>query len=107
MPLPIRPSSTRRSLITWTLAFTGASLLILLAWGAVGGSFAADRVRRAEIEAREGHLYQRLANGEAILESQRKIYMERFRRLEARIRQKEEEINVLRIRAPMGGMRSD
>ena len=76
----------------------GASLLIFLAWGAVGRGFAADRVRRAEIEVREVRLYQRLANGEAVLESQRQIYMERFRRLEARLRQKDEEINVLRIR---------
>lgn len=90
---------------------TGASLLILLAWGAVGRSSAADRVRRAEIEAREAHLYQRLANAEAVLESQRQIYMERFRRLEVRIRQKDEEINALRTRAlrveqgPIGGLK--
>jgi hypothetical protein len=44
-------------------------------------------------------LLQRIANGEAVLESQRLIYMERFRRLEARIRQKDEEIDALRIRA--------
>jgi hypothetical protein len=84
--------------MAWTLAFAAASLLILLAWGAVGRSFADDRVRRAETEAREVHLYQRLANGEAVLESQRQIYMERFRRLEARIRQKDDEINALRTR---------
>ncbi len=110
-PLPIRQSLTRRSLVAWTLAITGASLLILLAWGAVGRSSAADRVRRAEIEAREAHLYQRLANAEAVLESQRQIYMERFRRLEVRIRQKDEEINALRTRAlrveqgPIGGLK--
>jgi uncharacterized protein HemX len=85
--------------LAWTLALTAASLLILLAWGAGGRSFAADRVRRAEIEAREVHLYQRLANGEAVLESQRQIYMERFQRLEARIRQKDQEIHALRTRA--------
>jgi len=68
-------------------------------WGAAGRSFGADRLRRAEIEAREVHLYQRLANGEAVLEGQRQISMERFRRLEARIRQKDEEINALRAGA--------
>jgi hypothetical protein len=62
--------------MAWTLAFARASLLILLAWG-VGRSFAADRVRRAEIEAREVYLYQRLANGEAVPESQRQIYSDR------------------------------
>ena len=99
-PRPIRRSSTRRRLTVWTLAFTGASLLILLAWGVVGGNSAADRVRRSEIEAREAHLYQRLANGEAVLESQRQIYIERLRRLEVLIFQKDEEINSLRNRAP-------
>jgi hypothetical protein len=81
-PLPIRSSSTRRGLMAWALAFTGPSLLILLAWGLVGWSSATGRVR-AEIEARDVHLYERLVNGEAVLESQRRIYMERFRRLEA------------------------
>lgn len=97
--LAIRPSWTRRRLIAWTLVFTGVSLLILLGWGALGRSVAAGHVRRTEIETRELHLYQRLANGEAILESQRQVYMERFRKLEALIRQKDEEINTLRTRA--------
>lgn len=92
--------------MVWTLAFAGASLLVLLAWGAVGGSSAADRVRRAEIEARELHLYQRLANGEALLESQRQIYIERLRRLEALIFQKDEEISSLRDRARAASMTS-
>lgn len=95
----IRPAWTRRGLLGWTLAFTGVSLLILLAWGAVGRSAAAGHVRRTEIEARELHLHQRLANGEAILESQRQIYMDRFRKLELLIHQKDEEINGLRARA--------
>jgi hypothetical protein len=85
--------------MAWMLAFTGAGLLILFVWAAVGRSFAADRVRRAEIETREVHLRQRIANGEAVLESQRLIYLERFRRLEVRIRQKDEEIDALRTRA--------
>jgi uncharacterized protein YlxW (UPF0749 family) len=105
-PRPIRRSSTR-SLLAWTLAFTGASLLVLLAWAAVGRSSAGDSVRRAEIEAREVHLYQRLANGEAILESQRQIYIERLRRLEALIFQKDEEINSLRSGAGAASMTSE
>ena len=80
------------------LAFTGASLLILLAWGAVERGFADNRVHRAEIEAREMRLHQKLTNNEAVLESQRRIYMERFRMLEALIRQKDKEIKALRTR---------
>jgi hypothetical protein len=97
-PLPIRASLPRHGLLIWVLAVTGAGLLILLAWGAVGRSAAADRMRRGEIAAREAYLYQRLADGEAILESQRRIYMARVQRLEARIRQKDDEINALRTR---------
>jgi hypothetical protein len=98
-PSPVRSFWTRRTLVASILAFTGASLLSVFVWVAVGRSFAADRVRWAEIETREAHLYRRVANAEAILESQRRIYMERFQRLEARIRQKDEEIDALRTGA--------
>ncbi len=96
---PVRPFWTRRTLMAWILAFAGASLLVVFVLGAVGRSFAADRVRRAEIETREAHLSRRVANAEAVLESQRRIYMERFQRLEAQIRQKDEQIDALRTRA--------
>lgn len=97
--------------MAWILAFTGASLLIVSVWGAVGRSFAADRFRRAEIETREAHLYRRVANAEAVLESQRRIYLERFQRLEAQIREKDEEIDALRTgavrveRGPIGRLK--
>jgi hypothetical protein len=92
----------RLSPAKWGLPFVAAVLLVLLLWG-IGRSFAADRVRRAEVEAREVHLYQQLANREGVLESQRRIYIERFRKLEALIRQKDQEIATLRMRATGAG----
>jgi hypothetical protein len=50
------------------------------------------------MEAREPWLYQQLAGRDAIHESQRRIYMERFRALEDRIQQKGQEIFALRAR---------
>jgi hypothetical protein len=89
----------------WGPVFVVASLLVFLVWGVVQRSVAADRVRRAEVEAREGHLYRQLSNRDAILESQRRIYLERIRRLEAELREKDQPMSVSRTRAaqPMQG----
>jgi hypothetical protein len=82
-----------------TLTLTGA---------ARGWSVAADGHRRAEeSEAHHSYHHQQLANKDAIVESQRLIYMERFRRLEALVREREQEIAALRgcllIRSAMQG----
>jgi uncharacterized protein HemX len=76
-----------------------ASVLVFFVWGVGGLGFAGDRVRRAEeTETREGHLYRQIADRDAVLESQRRIYMERFRKLETELRQKEQEITAMRAR---------
>ena len=63
---------------------------IVLIQGARAWGSAADRNRRAhEIAAREPDLYRQLADRDAILESQRRIYMERFRKLEAQVRDRD------------------
>lgn len=65
----------------------------------VTGGRVVDRNRRAhEIAAREPGLYRQLADRDALLESQRRIYMERFRRLEAQIRDREHDVAALRAR---------
>jgi hypothetical protein len=83
----------------WGPVFVVASLLVFLVWGVVQRSVAADRVRRAEVEVREGHLYRQLSNRDAVLDSQRRIYLERIRRLEAQLREKDQEVSALRTRA--------
>ena len=76
-----------------------ASVLVFFVWGVGGLGFASDRVRRAgETDTREGHLYRRIAERDAVLESQRRIYMERFRKLETELRQKEQELITMRAR---------
>jgi hypothetical protein len=42
--------------------------------------------------------YQQLASRDAVFESPRRIYMERFRRLEAQLREREQDVAVLRAR---------
>jgi hypothetical protein len=86
------------SLVKWGLPFVAAVVLVLLIWG-IGRSWATNSVHRAEVEAREVHLYQQLSNRDGVLESQRRIYIERIRKLEAQIRQKEQEISALRTRS--------
>jgi hypothetical protein len=72
---------------------------LTLAGGARAWSVATDGHRRAhQSEARQAYLHRQLANKDAVLESQRRIYMERFRRLEAQIRERERDIAVLRAR---------
>jgi hypothetical protein len=90
----------RRAVIALGLTVTLATVLTVQgarAWGS-----AADRHRRSgEIAAREPYLYQQLANRDAVLESQRRIYVERVRTLEAQIRQREQDVAVLRERLVM------
>jgi hypothetical protein len=76
-----------------------ASVLFFFVWGVGGRGFAGDRLRRAEeTETREVHLSRRIAERDAVLETQRRIYMERFRKLETELRQKEQEIIAMRAR---------
>ena len=48
--------------------------------------------------ARESSLYRQLANQDGVIEAQRRIYIERFRRLEAQLQQRDEHVAVLRER---------
>ncbi len=76
-----------------------ASLLVLFVENARARSADAERHRRAqEIEAREPELHRQLADQAGVLESQRQIYIERFRRLEAQVRLQVQEIVELRAR---------
>ena len=81
-----------------------ATVCVLFIQGARAWGFAADRHRRVqETAARESYLYQQLASRDAVFESQRRIYMERFRRLEGQLREREQDVAVLRARLrPMG-----
>jgi biopolymer transport protein ExbB/TolQ len=90
---------SRRAVVTLALVVMVASVALLFVQGARAWGFTADRLRRAEeIMARESSLYRQLANQDEILESQRRIYMERFRRLEAQLQQRDEDVAVLRER---------
>jgi uncharacterized protein YceH (UPF0502 family) len=72
---------------------------LTLLGGARAVGVAADGHRRAqESEVRQSHLYRQLADRDAVLESQRRIYMERFRRLEAQVREREQDVAALRAR---------
>jgi hypothetical protein len=72
---------------------------LLLVGGARALSVAADGHRRAgENAAHQSYLYRQLADKDAVLESQRRIYIDRFRRLEAQVRDREQDIAVLRAR---------
>ena len=76
-----------------------ATVCVLLIQGARAWGSAADRNRRAhEIAAREPDLYRQLADRAAVLDSQRRIYMERLRKLEAQVRDREQDILALRAR---------
>jgi hypothetical protein len=93
------PTVRRRAVAALALAVMLATVCILFVHSARAWGFAADRHRRArEIAARESYLYQLLADRDAVFESQRRIYIERFRRLEAQIRQREQDVVVLRAR---------
>jgi hypothetical protein len=72
---------------------------LTLLGGARACGVAADGHRRAqESEVHQSNLYQQLADKEAVLESQRRIYVERVRRLEAQVRRAERDIAALRAR---------
>ena len=96
---PRRRPSTVRILVTLVLGFMVVSPFMFFVGGAGGRGFAVDHLRQAQqIEAREGHLYRQLAERDTLLETQRRMYMERFRSLEAQIQQKDQEIAALRAR---------
>ena len=69
---------------------------LTLVSGARAWTLAADGHRRAqESAAHQSSLYRQLADRDAVLESQRRIYMERFRKLEAQVRQREQDVAAL------------
>lgn len=75
------------------------TVTLTLLGGARACGVAADGHRRAqESEAHQSNLYQQLADKDAVLEAQRRIYMERFRRLEGQVREREKDVAVLRAR---------
>jgi septal ring factor EnvC (AmiA/AmiB activator) len=86
---------------------------LALAGGARALSVGADGHRRAQEDAaHQSYLYRQLADREAVLESQRRTYVERIRRLESQIREREQDIAVLRARlrghdSPLVGERGD
>jgi hypothetical protein len=87
----------RRALVTLAVVFILAGVGVLFTQAAWAWGLAADRHRRAqESVARESYLYQQLSSRDAVLESQRRIYMERFRRLEAQLRERERDLAALR-----------
>jgi hypothetical protein len=89
----------RRALVILAVVFMVASVGVVFVQGAWAWGLAADRHRWARASvARESHLHQQLANRDAVLESQRRIYMERFRRLEAQLWERDRDVAVLRGR---------
>jgi uncharacterized protein HemX len=87
----------RRAVVTLAVVVMVATVGVLFVQGARAWGSAADRHRRAqESVAHESYLYRQLANRDAVLESQRRVYMERFRGLEAQLRQREQDVAVLR-----------
>jgi hypothetical protein len=96
---PTRPATRRRTLVASGLALMVASLLVLFIEGARARTLAVDRHCRAqEIEAREVDLYRQLTNRDVVLESRRRIYIERLRKLETQIQQNDQQIFALRER---------
>ena len=83
----------RRAVVTFILL---ASLGIIFVQGA--WAWTTDRWRTQATAARESSLYAQLANRDGVLESQRRIYMERFRRLEEQLRERDQDVAVLRSR---------
>ena len=94
-----RLTGRRRPVVALALTVILATVCILFVQGARAWGFAADRHRRAqEIAAREPYLYQQLSDSDAVLESQRRIYMERFRRREVQLRQRDQDVAALQER---------
>lgn len=89
----------RRAIRTVARVVVLATVCLLLIQGARAWGSAADRDRRAhEIAAREIDLYRQIAERDAILDSQRRLYMERIRGLEAQLRDREQDVADLRAR---------
>lgn len=100
---------SRRLVVTLAVVVMVASVALVFVQGVRAWGFTADRLRRAEeIMARESSLYRQLANQDGVIEAQRRIYIERFRRLEAQLQQRDEHVAVLRERlATMQGQGND
>ena len=89
----------RRAVVILAAVFILASVGALFTQVAWAWGLAADRHRRArESVARESYLYQQLSNRDGVLESQRRIYTERLRRLETQLRERERDLAALRER---------
>lgn len=76
-----------------------AIALVIAAHSATRAGFPSDDSKRIqELQTSEAHLYRQIANREAQLESQRKVYITRIRKLEDALLQKDREIARLKTR---------
>lgn len=100
---------SRRLVVTLAVVVMVASVALVFVQGVRAWGFTADRLRRAEeIMARESSLYRQLANQDGVIEAQRRTYIERFRKLEAQLQQRDEHVAVLRERlATMQGQQGN
>jgi len=90
---------------TIVVTVVAASLLIILLHDLRDAGFAADRLKRIqELEAREIHLYERLAQKDALREAQRQIYIDRIRKGEAQRREQAPEMVTLRGQSEASSM---
>jgi hypothetical protein len=78
--------------------------LMLIGGGHAWSAWAQDQRRLQESEVRQSHLHRQIIDRDAVFESQRRIYMERFRRLEGQVRDREQDVVVLRARLATHGM---
>lgn len=96
--LPALPASWwALGLVVASSAVTAGVVLGLLILSS--SAFPRDDVKRIhELQARQRALYTQLAHKDALLESQRRIYVERLRRFERFLLAKEQELTRLQTR---------
>ena len=86
--------SLRRFRLGMTVAACASSLLVMIPL-----QFRQDHVKRiAELEARQLNLYQALAGKDQLFQNERRNYVERIKKRDELLRQREETIMLLRSR---------
>jgi hypothetical protein len=79
-------------------AAMGLAFVVTLTLVGSARAWSVTQRRAQESEAHQSYLHRQLADRDAVFESQRQIYMERFRRLEAQVREREQDVAALRAR---------
>ena len=100
--------SLRRFRIGLALTACASGLLVMIVQPITPARFGSDQVKRlAELESRQASLYQALAGKDQLFQNERRNYVDRIKKRDELLHQREQTIMLLRSRLSAEGQRAE